>query len=320
MANFFTSLFSGKNNNTESEQQKNNRKKFEMFKFDGLRAQRIGRMDYALKCFNEALAIEEEFETMGYLSQLYIGLGELAEARKLLEKMHDKEPEATAPLLVLANVCYMQEDYSAMEQAARTAIGLDAGEAVAHALLGKARKALSDNLMAIAHLTQAIALKEDFHEALLLRAESLLTMQQYAEAGKDLTAILESNPEDEAALLLRGRLFENNEQKTEAEAVYRNVIELNPFHEQAYLHLARLFLAQKKVTEAVAVLDDAIELNPQSAEAYKMRGEAKFINGDKDGSVEDLKRALELKPEEGAALNGKFATPDNGREAIPGIF
>lgn len=32
----------------------------------------MGRPDYAIKCFTEALAIEEDFETMGYLSQLYI--------------------------------------------------------------------------------------------------------------------------------------------------------------------------------------------------------------------------------------------------------
>lgn len=46
----------------------------------------MGRPDYAVKCFTEALAIQEEFETMGYLSQLYIQMGETAKARELLEK------------------------------------------------------------------------------------------------------------------------------------------------------------------------------------------------------------------------------------------
>lgn len=67
MPNFLKSFFSGKSETPESEKQKNNQKNFEIFKYDGLRAQRMGRPDYAVKCFTEALAIAEEFETMGYL-------------------------------------------------------------------------------------------------------------------------------------------------------------------------------------------------------------------------------------------------------------
>ena len=61
MPNFFKSFFSGKSETSESEKQKNNQKNFEIFKYDGLRAQRMGRPDYAVKCFTEALAIEEDF-------------------------------------------------------------------------------------------------------------------------------------------------------------------------------------------------------------------------------------------------------------------
>ena len=66
MPNFFKSFFSGKSETPESEKQKNDQKNFEIFKYDGLRAQRMGRPDYAVKCFTEALAIQEEFETMGH--------------------------------------------------------------------------------------------------------------------------------------------------------------------------------------------------------------------------------------------------------------
>ena len=56
MPNFFKSFFSGKSETPESEKQKNDRKRFEIFKYDGLRAQRMGRPDYAVKCFTEALS------------------------------------------------------------------------------------------------------------------------------------------------------------------------------------------------------------------------------------------------------------------------
>ena len=67
---FFKSFFSGKQEKPETEKQKNDQKNFEIFKYDGMRAQRMGRPDYAIKCFTEALALQEDFETMSYLSQM----------------------------------------------------------------------------------------------------------------------------------------------------------------------------------------------------------------------------------------------------------
>ena len=144
---FFKSFFSGKPANPEEEKQKNNQKNFEIFKYDGMRAQRMGRADYAIKCFTEALALQEDFETMGYLAQVYIQSNELDEARKLLERMIRTEPEHTSTLLTLANVCYMQEDYAAMAEAAQKAIAVEEGNAMAHYLLGKADNGQNDGIM-----------------------------------------------------------------------------------------------------------------------------------------------------------------------------
>lgn len=320
MPNFFKSFFSGKSETPESEKQKNDQKNFEIFKYDGLRAQRMGRPDYAVKCFIEALAIKEEFETMGYLSQLYIQMGETAKARELLEKMAAMEPDVTSAFLTLANVCFIQEDYQAMEEAANKAIAIEEGNAVAYYLLGKARKGQDDDLMTIAHLTKAITLKDDFIEARLLRAEALMNLKQYKDMMEDIDAVLAQNPEEETAMLLRGKVKEADGKDEEAEEDYKLVTEINPFNEQAYLYLGQLYINQKKLTEAIGLFDEAIELNPNFAEAYKERGRAKLLNGDKDGSVEDMKKSLELNPKEEAGLNGEFKNLGPKPEALPGIF
>ena len=320
MPNFFKSFFSGKSEAPENEKQKNDQKNFEIFKYDGLRAQRMGRPDYAVKCFTEALAIEEEFETMGYLSQLYIQMGETEKARKLLEKMTVMEPHIANTFLTLANVCFVQEDYQRMEEAANQAIAIEEGDAIAHFLLAKARKGQDDDIMTIAHLTKAITLKDDFIEARLLRAEALLKMKQYPETTEDIEAILAQNPEEETAILLRGKIKEATNQEEEAEADYKQVTEVNPFNEQAYLYLGQLYINQKKLVEAISLFDEAIELNPNFAEAYKERGRARLLNGDKDGSVEDMKKALELNPKDGNNVNGQFNNLGAKPETMPGIF
>ena len=308
---FFKSFFSGKPANPEEEKQKNNQKNFEIFKYDGMRAQRMGRADYAIKCFTEALALQEDFETMGYLAQVYIQSNELDEAHQLLERMIRIEPEHTSTLLTLANVCYMQEDYAAMAEAAQKAIAIEEGNAMAHYLLGKAGNGQNDGIMCIAHLTKAIVLKDDFTEARLLRAEALTKMHQYKEAMEDIDAILAQDPDDESAILLRGKIKEATGAEGEAEADYLHITELNPFNEQAFLYLGQLY---------IELFDEAIELNPNFAQAYHERGRAKLLNGDKEGSVADMKRGLELNPKDIQEFNGQYANqPGNNTTNILGL-
>lgn len=320
MPNFFKSFFSGKSESPESEKQKTAKKNFEIFKYDGLRAQRMGRPDYAIKCFTEALAIEEDFETLSYLSQLYIQLAELDKAHETLNRMVELEPTLSSTYLTIAHLDYMQEDYPGMEAAAKKAIELEEGNAAAHYLLGKAKMGMNDDLMSVAHLTKAITLKEDYIEARLLRAEALLKMNQLNEAAEDIEAILAQNPDEEAAVLLHGKLKEAQGDAEAAEADYQSIIDINPFNEQAYLNLGQLFITQKKLPEAICLFDEAIELTPNFAAAYHERGRAKLLNGDKDGSIEDMKKALELNPKEGENLNGQFNNLGPKPETLPGIF
>lgn len=315
---FLKSFFSGKPGNPVEEKQKNEQKNFEIFKYDGMRAQRMGRQDYAIKCFTEALALQKDFETMGYLVQSHIHVNQMDEARKLLEQMVQIEPKHTATYLTLANVCYMQEDYPAMAEAARRAIEIEEGNAVAHYLLGKAVDGEGDSIMSIAHLTKAIVLQEDFTEARLLRAEALLKMQQYKEAQEDIDAILAGNPDDENALLLLGKMEEATGNAAQAKEHFRRITELNPFNEQAFLCLGQLYIAQKKLAKAIELFTEAIELNPNFAAAYHERGRAKLLNGDKEGSVEDMKRGMELNPKEIEAFNGSYDNQQLGHTS--GIF
>ncbi len=312
----FRNLFTGKKANPESEKQKN----FEIFKYDGMRAQRMGRPEYAIRCFTEALNLQEDFETMGYLAQVYTQLQEYEKAKELLERMVSLEPSHIPTLLALANLCSLQEDYQGMKDAAQRAVAVEEGNAMAYYLLGRAVQGNGDPIMGIAHLTKAISLREDFTEARLLRAESLLHMQQYAEATEDIEALLAQNPEEEAALLLRGKLHEATGHTGEAEADYRYVTGLNPFNEQAFLYLGELYINCEKYTEAIELFDEAIELNPDSVQAYRERGRAKLLAGDKEGSVADMKKTLELNPEASKNMTGRFENNTVQNNPLSGIL
>jgi tetratricopeptide (TPR) repeat protein len=318
---FFQSLFSGKPVDAEAEQQKNKQKQFEIFKYDGMRAQRMGRIDYAVKCFIQALALhDDDFETMFYLSQAYTQSGALDEAHQLLLRMAELEPTHLSTYLSLANICYMQEQYAEMRDAAEKALAIEPESVTACYLLARAMQGLDEPLLAIGHLTKALTLKDDDADARLLRAELLLRLRQSEEAAADIDTLLARDPDNEAALLLRGRLKELNRLPQEAEANYRTVVDLNPFNEQAYLLLGKLLLAQKQYTDAIGLFDEAIELNPRFAQAYHERGNARLLNGDKAGAAADMKSYLELSPKEGEQVTGTFRTEEPPQQALPGIF
>jgi uncharacterized protein HemY len=77
MGNFFKSLFSSSGevrngNRMDDGASKSDLKKFDIFKYDGIRARRMGQLQYAIKCFEEALTMQDDYETMGHLADAYL--------------------------------------------------------------------------------------------------------------------------------------------------------------------------------------------------------------------------------------------------------
>lgn len=306
MANFFKSLFSGNSESSEESKAKTEKKNFELFKYDGMRAERLGDINYAIKCYTQALAISDDFETLGYLSKAYIMQNELDKALLALDKMVEIDPSVATTELHIAHVSFLLEKYSECIEHANKTIMLDEKNVSAFLLLAKANQKSKDPINAIVNLTKAIAIKEDYTDAYLLRAEILKDVNESKSAFEDVEKVLELVPEEEVALLLRGKLKEQAGRIEEAKADYTLVTELNPFNQQAYLYLGQLLISEKKFTEAIGCLDEAIELNPKFGEAYHERGRAKFLNDDKEGSLEDMKLALEINPEKEKGLEGEF--------------
>ncbi|NDV57900.1 lipopolysaccharide assembly protein LapB [Bacteroides sp. 519] len=295
MANFFKSLFSGKKEaGNETGNDKAAKKNFDILKYDGIRAQRMGKVDYAVKCYTNALEIEEDFEVMGYLSQLYIQTEEYKEAEELLSKMIETEPEVIASYLTLSNLLFIQEKYPEMIQVLEKGVAIEEGNVNTHYLLAKAKKSLNKYQEAVEHLTRAITLQEDLIEPFLMRAEVYLDMKQYADGLADIEKVLQLQDEEEHALLLRGRINDLTEKYEEAEKDYLQVIALNPFHDQAFINLAQLYNKQNKYQDAIKLCDEAIDFNSNSVALYTERSEAKLAIGDKEGADNDAQIATQL--------------------------
>ena len=297
----FSSLFGG-NKKTEDDKEKN----FDILKYDGIRAMRIGKLTYAIKCLEEATAIQEDLETMQHLVNVYIRVNQMDDARRLMNRMTELAPDQPLVFQSLASLCYMQEDYAGMNEACQKALALDDQNANHYFLSAKAAVGLKNGIQAIAMLTKAIMLNETFTEAYQMRAEILWAMRQAKDASEDIEKLLEMNPEDENALLLKGEILAVGGKEEQAMGLIDQVLALNPFCEKAYLLKGNYFLAQKEFDKAIEVYNEALEINPNFAQAYHERGRVKLAKGDKAGSMEDMKKAIELAPENGANITGEY--------------
>ncbi len=298
MKNFLTSLFSSpKDEDSAEEKAKNDLKNFDILKYDGVRAMRMRKMDYAIRCFREALSIEEDFETMNYLSGAYSAMNRHEEALEVLNRMVELQPEDVSTLLSRVGVLFMLDKDAEVIADCMRVIEIDEGNHVAWFLMAKAKRATGDLLGAVGDLTKAIALKDDFTDAYLLRAEVLRDMQQPKEALPDAEKAVTLAEEEETVYLVRGTVHEALGEIDAAAEDYQHALDLNPFNEEACIRKGVLLLAGGFVDEAIALFDEAIEMCPDFARAYAERGRAKNIKGDKDGAFEDLKKSIELNPD-----------------------
>lgn len=314
MGNFFTSLFSSsKNGDSAEEKAKNEQKNFDILKYDGVRAQKIGQVAYAIKCFTEALNIREDFEAMNYLVSAYSAAGKTEKALEILNRMVEKEPDHVQTLLTRVTVLFMlDKDMEVIADCLRV-IELDESNHLAWFLMAKAKRTTDDLLGSIADLTKAIALKDDFTDAYLLRAEILLSMKQPKEALPDIEKAIELAPEEETTYLVRGKIYEAIGDLDAAANDYQQALDLNPFNEDACILKGTLLITKEMLDEAIAFFDEAIEIKSDFAKAYAERGRAKNLKGDKEGAFEDLKKSIELNPDgdEAKKFEGQHANFEN---------
>ncbi len=270
---FWKSLFGGEEENPEEEKKNSEAKTFDLMKYDGVKAMRMGQFEYAEKCFCEALKIQEDLEVRDYLSQTLIRLNRLDEALEQLISIIHAEPENVALLLQAAHVAYMQEDYDQMKSLCEQALAVDGENAMANYMTAQAALGQNDLINGIARLTKAISLNEQLGDARLLRAKTLLKMGDVKGADEDVNWLMTHTKDDEDVLLMA----------------------------------ARVVYAKGQVDEAINIYNKVIDLNPFQLDAYRERGKIKFDRGDKLGAQEDMQKVLELNPEEIADVSGDYS-------------
>ncbi len=269
---FFKRLFGGSSASPEEEKKEKEEKDFDVLKYDGVTALKTHQLEYAIKCFKAALLRKDDLEIRDYLSQAYIQNNELLPAFEQLQKLAESQPDNKEVFIRMAHVAYMMENYNEMSNACEKAKLIDKDDALVNYLYAQASLGQDDMINALAMLTKAIAMKEDYGEAYLLRGDTLLKMGDAEHADEDAKWLLEHAEPNEDIMLLK----------------------------------ARIEHARKNLDEAITYYNKVVELNPFSIDAFKERGSVYLEKGDKLKAAEDAEHVLELNPKEIDEVNGNY--------------
>lgn len=270
---FWNTLFGGTELSPEEEKKEQEAKNFDLLKYDGVKAMKMGQADYAVRCFQEALKLKDDLETHEYLSQTLLRMGRLDEALAELQVLATAEPDNAPIQKRIAQVAYMQEDYDTMATACEQAMQIDAADAHAYYLNAQAQQGRGNTVGAIAMLTKAIATEENYGDAYLLRGQMLLGMGDTAGADSDAAWLTQHAGDHEDVLLLK----------------------------------ARVEAAKGNVAAAIENYGQVIDQNPFSIEAFRERGQLRFNSGDKAGAEQDMQKVLELDPNLLADVSGEYS-------------
>ena len=266
-------MFGGDDLSPEEKKEREEARQFDVFKSDGVRAMRMGQVDYAEKCFRRALEIKDDLEIHDYLSQVLVHQEKFDEGFDHLKLLAEAQPDNIHILITMAHVAYMKEDYTTMAEVCEKAMLLDKDNAQVLFLYARCSQGQHDLVNAVAMLTKTIMLDESFAAAYLERGEILLGMGDVEGASEDADHLMEIADGAEDVLLFKSRVL----------------------------------MAQGQFAQAIDVLDRAIEGNPFCTAALKARGTCRLALGDKDGAERDMRQVLDIDPDALSDVSGEFS-------------
>lgn len=161
---------------------------------------------------------------------------------------------------------------------------------------------------------RVLALNDKYVPARLHRAANLLSLGQYAEAGKRYQALAKELPEQAAVLAGLGRVAANRGEPEQAVAYYEKALNAEPAAAQLHYLLAIEYRklgdrekaqhhAKLRGTRQPSIPDPlgaAMASLSRSSQYYMEAGYAAFREGNHEGALQAFKRAVEVSPDDAA--------------------
>ena len=223
--------------------------------------------------------------------------GRLGEAEAIYRQILQSAPTHPDVLHLLGLVLHQRGDHAGAADHIGRAIKENPGEAHYHNNLGSVLKALGRLGEAVACFRQAMALREDYAEAVYNLGNALRQRGDADDAEAAYREALRLVPDNADALNNLGTLLKEQGRLGEAERCFRDAAGLAPEDATVWLNLGVTLGEQDRIKDSLDVLKRAVGLAPGMAEAHYALANAYRDAGLPEAAEASYRRALGIDAE-----------------------
>jgi len=277
-----------------------------------------GNYDDAIKMYRAALPqLKNKNMVVLNLALAYYKKGDFEHAREQFAVLHDAQPNNVRVIILLADSeLHLNRNDSALNLLepieSKYSQNMDFEYVMGSALIRTGRR--RDGVTRIEKVAQA----GPSPDAYLLAGATLLDLNEYDQARKDLEEGLRLNPALPGLYTLTGIARDKTGAIKEAEAAFRASLKSNPDDFQANLYLGAILYKRRDLAEAKGYLDHAIQLKPTDSMARYESAMWKSTSGDYANAAQELEQLTKDDPDwlephvELAALYYRLHRPEDG--------
>jgi predicted Zn-dependent protease len=130
----------------------------------------------------------------------------------------------------------------------------------------------------------------------LVKVDYFILNNKYAEAEKEVNAVLNTEPKNITALQLKATLQIQAWKLPQAIITCKNILKTNPESEETMLIMGRAMLLQKRYPESLAIAQKIEKQNPGNAGAYQLEADVYFWDQHPEKAEAPLKKSLSINP------------------------
>lgn len=229
-----------------------------LYKFDGLKAMRMGNIPLALMFLEKAMEIFPEFETRYYYANTLRRSDKPQDALAQYDLLLKEVPSHYTALTERASLLLQQDDAEAALKDAQLALEnseSDEEKALSLRLLSRIQVSLTCYPEAIENAEKALELDPQDTTSALSKTRALTLLGKNEEALQCIQEARKLFPEEERFLLYEASIHEREGNADDATRIYQETLEIDPFNEEAALGLVRIMLSSSQLAEALTFME-----------------------------------------------------------------
>ena len=248
----------------------------------------LGQYDAAISEYRAALpSLTQKNGVLLNLALAYYKKGDFSNAREQLEPLHKAQPTDVRIAILLGDTYLRLGDYSAAVTMLAPSEAGNAQNLDFEYVLGSALIKLGHQREGVSRI-EKVAEAGNSADAYMLAGFTLLQINEFEQARRDLDAALRLNPNLPGIYTLAGTARDKTGDVKAAEPAFRSALKLNPDDFDANLYLGAILYKRRELDEAKIYLDKALQLQPLSTMARYETAMLKSASQNYDGAVQDL--------------------------------